>query len=558
MASQRDTGGPRQLRQGKIIFNKQRSVACKVWNLSDLEACIEVKGALAIPPKFDLLITGEKLARHCVVRSAVRNWVTVIFTDQRQKAPPRDPTRKAPHQNVDLSGKRAPTNLSRGSLVGLRSSLDEAEFGVVLLDADLHATFINRAFRKLWKLPDDLTNGRPKFSDLMSHGRAVLGYEASGLNEYVEEILTRVRGGDPTPVGMRLIEGEVLRFQCIALPHGGRMLSYTKVTDIVRRADECEVLRAAIDNVDQGIVIIDENLFVHFINHKARKLWKLTAEQCDHKPAYSRLIYDIASTGVYDVPDDQLEEYVIKHFTMVQSGDKWPMDVRIKGDRVIRAQCTALPTGGRMLTHTDVTDLVHRADHQEHLAKIDALTGLPNRRNFLDCAETEWNRFRRYRRTFSILSFDIDRFKQINDGFGHDVGDRAIMQVADICKLEKRGSDVVARLGGDEFVVLMPETKVQEAAIFAERLRKSVVCHPLHLDGTAIAATISIGVAQAERETPGIPSLMKLADDRLYAAKKAGRNATVWADVMDETGPPAEATETCACDPNSEHLTDIQ
>jgi diguanylate cyclase (GGDEF)-like protein len=532
MARQRATGDPRQLRRGKIIINKQRSaIDCKVWGLSDLEACLEVKSAPAIPPKFDLLITGEKSARHCVVRSAVKNRVTVIFTDPRQKAPRRDSARKECQQNIDLSVERPPTDLSRGSLVGLRSSLDEAEFGVVLLDADLRATFINRAFRKLWKLPDALTSGCPNFSDLMSHGRAVLAQDVSGLNEYVEEILTHVRGGDPTPVGMRLIEGDVLRFQCIALPHGGRMLSYTKVTDIVRRADECEVLRAAIDNVDQGIVIIDENLFVHFINRNARKMWKLTAEQCDHKPAYSQLINDIAATGVYDVPDDQLEEFVIKHFTMVQSGDKWPMDVRIKGDRVIRAQCTALPTGGRMLTHTDVTDLVHRADHQEHLAKIDALTGLPNRRNFLDCAETEWNRFRRYRHTFSILSFDIDRFKQINDGFGHDVGDRAIMQVADICKLEKRGSDVVARLGGDEFVVLMPETTAQAGAIFAERLRKSIVCHPMHLDGTAIAATVSIGVAQAEREMSGIPALMKLADNRLYAAKKAGRNTTVWADV---------------------------
>ena len=268
MARQRVTGDPRQLRRGKISINKQRSaIDCKVWDLSDLEACLEVKSALALPPKFDLLITGEKAARHCVVRSAVKSRVTVIFTDPRQKAPRRDSARKVCQQHVDLSAQPPPTYLSRGSLAGLRSSLDEAEFGVVLLDADLRATFMNRAFRKLWRLPDALA-ASPKFSDLMSHGRALLAPEARGLNEYVEEILTHVKGGDPTPVGMRLIEGEVLRFQCIALPHGGRMLSYTKVTDIVRRGDECEVLRAAIDNVDQGIVIVDENLVVQFINRQ--------------------------------------------------------------------------------------------------------------------------------------------------------------------------------------------------------------------------------------------------------------------------------------------------
>ena len=81
--------------------------------------------------------------------------------------------------------------------MGLRSSLDEAEFGVVLLDADLRATFMNRAFRKLWKLPDALA-ASPNFSDLTSHGRALLAPEASGLNEYVKDILTHVKGGHPT------------------------------------------------------------------------------------------------------------------------------------------------------------------------------------------------------------------------------------------------------------------------------------------------------------------------------------------------------------------------
>ena len=547
MAKQHKTGGPRRLLSGKIIFNNRRSaIDCTVWDHSDLGASLEVKSTLGIPPKFDLQITGEGPTRPCVVRSAADNRLTVIFTKpRRQKTAKRDFAWKEPNQQVNPGGERESPPLLSDNLTTLRSSLDEAEFGVVLLDADLRATFINRAFRKMWKLPEYLTNGLPTFSALMDHGRTELLHEAlpSGLDEYVEEILARVKGGDSTPVSMRLIEGEVLRFQCIALPRGGRMLRYTKITDIVRRVDELEVLRAAIDNVDHGIVIVDENLVVQFINRNARMLWKLTAEQCDHKPAYSQLICDIAASGVYDIPDDQLEEYIIKRYTMVQSGEQAPMDLHIKGNRVIRAQSTALPCGGRMLTHTDVTDLVHRAEHQEQLALIDVLTKLPNRRHFQGLAEAEWNRFRRYQHPFSILAFDIDKFKQINDRFGHDVGDRALLQVAEICTLEKRASDVVARLGGDEFVVLMPETNVQAAAIFGERLRKSILCYPLHLGATPIAVTVSIGAAQAEREMSGVPSLMKLADERLYAAKKAGRNKTVWADGGDSLRASAAATD---------------
>jgi diguanylate cyclase (GGDEF)-like protein len=152
------------------------------------------------------------------------------------------------------------------------------------------------------------------------------------------------------------------------------------------------------------------------------------------------------------------------------------------------------------------------------------MTGLFNRRHFFSLAEIEWTRYQRHWRPISLLMLDIDRFKSINDQFGHDAGDHVIVQIADICRQEKRKSDVVARFGGEEFLLLLPETQMAEAQAVAERLRKLVEVSVLSIASHAITTTVSIGVAQASSSMDTIFDLIKVADHALYAAKNAGRN----------------------------------
>jgi diguanylate cyclase (GGDEF)-like protein len=123
---------------------------------------------------------------------------------------------------------------------------------------------------------------------------------------------------------------------------------------------------------------------------------------------------------------------------------------------------------------------------------------------------------------------DIDQFKSINDQFGHDVGDHIIIRIADICREEKRKSDVVARFGGEEFLLLLPETDLDEAQSVAERLRRVVEMREFSIASRAITTTISIGVAQANPYMETLFDLIKLTDRALYAAKNGGRNR-VWA-----------------------------
>jgi PAS domain-containing protein len=122
----------------------------------------------------------------------------------------------------------------------LSAALDQVEIGIVLLDADTRAEFINRAFRHYFALPDEKADSKPPFIALMHHGRDIRAWEMpeDELNEFIAQRIRLMRAGDQTPVNITLRDGQVLRFSCTALPDGGRMLSYTPVTDLVRHTDD--------------------------------------------------------------------------------------------------------------------------------------------------------------------------------------------------------------------------------------------------------------------------------------------------------------------------------
>ncbi len=175
---------------------------------------------------------------------------------------------------------------------------------------------------------------------------------------------------------------------------------------------------------------------------------------------------------------------------------------------------------------------------EQALARIDDLTGINNHRSLLQLAEREFDVAMRYRPPLSMMFFDIDHFKQINDTFGHAMGDQALQKMVDVVCSDLRRADVIGRYGGDEFVLLMPHTSAQEALPFAERIHASIAALRLDTDKGPLTLTISIGIAQTIHTTePGagstdtVENLLLRADQALYAAKQAGRNRTVVFDV---------------------------
>ena len=163
----------------------------------------------------------------------------------------------------------------------------------------------------------------------------------------------------------------------------------------------------------------------------------------------------------------------------------------------------------------------------ERATNMDAMTGLLNRRAFDLVAAQQFDISRRYGRPLSILILDIDRFKEVNDTYGHAVGDCVIKQISSLLHDFSRSADFVARIGGEEFVVVCPDTKQERAYILAENLRSRIATSSVDNAPGPRQVTTSIGIAELSPEDDSVSALMKRADDALYQAKRGGRNQSV-------------------------------
>lgn len=160
-------------------------------------------------------------------------------------------------------------------------------------------------------------------------------------------------------------------------------------------------------------------------------------------------------------------------------------------------------------------------------SETDPLTGLANRRKLMAALQQHFELFRRYRTPATILTFDIDHLKHINDRHGHLNGDRVITALAGVCKNELRCNDIPARFGGDEFVVLLPQTDRHSAFAMAQRIRVQAMRVFAELAIPGAEATVSIGLSEFEAEDTSFDNALERADNALYRAKAQGRNQVV-------------------------------
>ena len=155
------------------------------------------------------------------------------------------------------------------------------------------------------------------------------------------------------------------------------------------------------------------------------------------------------------------------------------------------------------------------------MAYTDPLTNIFNRLHFSNFLDAEIDRVKRYGGTFSLIFFDLDRFKEINDEYGHLIGDEVLKEVTEVVQSANRRADIFARYGGEEFIILTPATDIAGARIHAERLRNDVENHRFR---EIAGITCSFGIAEFNPDADDVASLFKRADIALYNAKKFGRN----------------------------------
>ncbi|MFC4159918.1 diguanylate cyclase [Chitinimonas lacunae] len=202
-----------------------------------------------------------------------------------------------------------------------------------------------------------------------------------------------------------------------------------------------------------------------------------------------------------------------------------------------------LNDGDRLLIGlNDISALKTLQQELRRQANTDPLTGLASRRYLLEMGEQAIKRQRRHGGALAVLMIDLDRFKTVNDRYGHGGGDEVLRRFARICHEQLRESDLIGRLGGEEFLALLPQTGLEGALSMAERLRLAVELQPVKLGpDTEIAVTISLGVALLQHGE-SLEKLLARADQALYAAKEEGRNrVVVWSSRLEKNAePPAQ------------------
>jgi len=194
-------------------------------------------------------------------------------------------------------------------------------------------------------------------------------------------------------------------------------------------------------------------------------------------------------------------------------------------DREVVAVCVTISD----VTHVSIV----QREREEAVAKLqeyadrDGLTGIANRRYFESRLRDEYTRWQRYGGDMSLLLFDLDHFKKINDQFGHGVGDTVLREMAQRVAQVVRVQDTFGRFGGEEFALLLPCTPLEDAMQVAEKIRHTIGDEPVEVQGAHVPVTASVGGASARVGVPNYDVLINEADAALYSAKRQGRNRSV-------------------------------
>jgi diguanylate cyclase (GGDEF)-like protein len=179
-------------------------------------------------------------------------------------------------------------------------------------------------------------------------------------------------------------------------------------------------------------------------------------------------------------------------------------------------------------THLDITERKNLERRLAELATTDELTGLSNRRHFLESGTREVERSRRSGAPLALLMLDLDNFKDVNDRYGHPTGDTVLRLFSETCAKTLRCTDIIGRLGGEEFGILLPDTDAEGAKTLAERVRQDIERTAFPSAGGRFSITVSIGIATMTDPEDSLNDLMHRSDHALYESKRAGRNrATV-------------------------------
>jgi diguanylate cyclase (GGDEF)-like protein len=346
-----------------------------------------------------------------------------------------------------------------------------------------------------------------------------------------------------------------------------------------------DFLTQALDGMDVGILLLDRDMRVRFVNRRQTELFGLPADLLATRPTFRDLMEHNRAKSWIVPPAGDYAEFIARREAAVRAGSLPPTHIDLRDGTRLLFACKTCPDGGRILTYTDISrelrpealDAMEKInaelrfntetmeDHAAHLANLaeqtdesirkveeakqeleheiaerrelearlrrmattDGLTGALNRSGFMALGQAEVDREARPGQPLALLMLDIDHFKSINDRYGHAGGDVALQHLVMLLGGRIRRSDLLGRLGGEEFAILLPAIPPEEAERMAERLVALVAGSPVIYRDRPIGMTVSIGLTMAISADRSLEQIIMRADDALYRAKASGRNRVV-------------------------------
>ena len=359
--------------------------------------------------------------------------------------------------------------------------------------------------------------------------------QAAGHEATFEHGLMRLREGlifSGAPFELCLPDDRHTRVSCQDSQNGNAYLMHVDITALKRqqrqlllteqkvRSSEA-LLKSTLERMEQGIMMVNAERVVEVCNRRAIELLDLPAELMASHPTFEQVLEYQWSTNEFVYTSEHLKEFV-RAGGILDQAQRY--DRKRPDGRVIEVHSIPIEGGGVLRTYTDITERKKHEEHIRHVARHDGLTSLVTREVFLECLVEATTSGEIGEQGFAVHYIDLDRFKPVNDAYGHMIGDKALTLIADRMRQLARDADIVARMGGDEFAILQYRVENADQAVGLARRILEGVARPIEIVPYRIEVGASIGIALHDGAKCSANEMLRQADIAMYAAKAAGRD----------------------------------
>ncbi len=435
---------------------------------------------------------------------------------------------------------RATKDLARNSVTLQKTNarfdaaLANMPTGLSMFDADGRLMVWNERYIELYGMSPDLVRRGADIHDIVAHRKETGGLE-SDVSSYVNGFRKELEQNGKSRNTSLLKNGRTISVTNTAIAGGGWVAIHEDITE--RVGDEqalhnqaAELARinlrfdTALSHMTQGLSMFDERKRLVVWNRRFAELYDVPERFLQVGTPYEEIIADRFARGVTkaDTTPETVKAKVAELSSLATNSQR--VDELADG-RLLLLTRQSMPGGGWLAVMEDITERRRAEARIVHLARHDVLTGLANRAEFNEKLEEASKRVKRGGAPITVMMLDLDRFKAVNDMFGHPAGDKLLVEVGHRLKSTLRDTDLLARLGGDEFAIIQEGGPAQREGAIALALRIiSAISEAFDLGGFEVNVGTSIGIAMAPEHGTDPEELLKSADLALYATKTQGRN----------------------------------